>query len=454
MIFDEYYHFGLTQLYSHQFLPFITSQPPDSMMYGDVTRYGSYLAHYLMSFLLRIVELFTDDTTKQIIMLRLFNVGVFATAIVIFRTVLKRSGILSAINNITLLLFTLLPVTSLLAATINYDNFMILGFAIFIMMGQILIIEASKGRVSFHSVAIFISVGLLTSLVKSSFLPILFAGVLFLIFIFIKQRRQLNLMRTLKPTIGVKFFLTCLLLILSVGLFAERYGGNTLMYKTPVPDCQKVLSIETCLGSHPWERNYVRRMKVKDASREDLVGPVSYFISPWLVSMVSGNNISAADSAGGIPQNIGRPLPIVNDAIWILFAIVTIALIVRFRKIISGTYIKFVFICLIAYTGALFYMNYSQYTQLHTPVAISARYLLPFLPLLIAIGLSAAVQIVKSRIIHIVASLILIILMTQGGGFTSYIINSNPSWFWGKQKVIDANNIMKQAVDLVVKDSI
>ena len=48
MAFDENYHFGIIQIYSHQWAPFITNMPANSGAFGDLTRYDSYLYHYLM----------------------------------------------------------------------------------------------------------------------------------------------------------------------------------------------------------------------------------------------------------------------------------------------------------------------------------------------------------------------------------------------------------------------
>ena len=44
--FDENFHFGLIQTYSHYWLPFFSSQPPHANAYGAVARDPSYLYHY------------------------------------------------------------------------------------------------------------------------------------------------------------------------------------------------------------------------------------------------------------------------------------------------------------------------------------------------------------------------------------------------------------------------
>ncbi len=44
MLFDEEYHLGIIEIYSHQLSPFITVQPPEAAFHGDITRYGSYFS--------------------------------------------------------------------------------------------------------------------------------------------------------------------------------------------------------------------------------------------------------------------------------------------------------------------------------------------------------------------------------------------------------------------------
>ena len=44
--FDENFHFGLIQVYSHHWLPFLSGQPSNANAYGAVARDPSYLYHY------------------------------------------------------------------------------------------------------------------------------------------------------------------------------------------------------------------------------------------------------------------------------------------------------------------------------------------------------------------------------------------------------------------------
>src|ERR1700689_5557788 len=83
--FDENFHFGLIQTYSHYWLPFLSSQPPHANAYGAVARDPSYLYHYLMSFPYRLIALFIHGQTGQVIALRFINIGFFSAGLILFR---------------------------------------------------------------------------------------------------------------------------------------------------------------------------------------------------------------------------------------------------------------------------------------------------------------------------------------------------------------------------------
>src|SRR5580765_1995288 len=81
MAFDESFHFGIIQVYSHHLSPFITSQPSESFAWGAITRDPSYLYHFLMSFPLRFVAFFFKSGYVQVLILRAINIAMFAGGI-------------------------------------------------------------------------------------------------------------------------------------------------------------------------------------------------------------------------------------------------------------------------------------------------------------------------------------------------------------------------------------
>src|ERR1039458_4153936 len=132
--FDEDFHFGLIQIYSHHWLPFLSSQPPHANAYGAVARDPSYLYHYLMSFPYRLIAHFVHGVIGQVILLRLINVGLFAGGLILLRRVLLRVGASPQLTNVSLLLFVLIPIAPQMAAEINYDFIpFFLGIVLFLL---------------------------------------------------------------------------------------------------------------------------------------------------------------------------------------------------------------------------------------------------------------------------------------------------------------------------------
>ncbi|HZJ34641.1 MAG TPA: hypothetical protein VFD55_01335, partial [Candidatus Angelobacter sp.] len=121
MIYDEYYHFGLIEYFSHQWLPWINDQPVSLDLYGALGRNPYLLYHYLMSFPFRLVTLFTNDFVTQVISMRLINIVLFASGLVVFARLFKAMKVQPVFRNIALLFFVLLPATPFVAATVNYD---------------------------------------------------------------------------------------------------------------------------------------------------------------------------------------------------------------------------------------------------------------------------------------------------------------------------------------------
>src|SRR5262245_25799525 len=77
MAFDEDFHLGIIKIYSHQWLPFLSDNAVNTGQFGALSRDPSYLYHWLMSFPFRLVQLFTDSQTAQVIVLRLINIALF-----------------------------------------------------------------------------------------------------------------------------------------------------------------------------------------------------------------------------------------------------------------------------------------------------------------------------------------------------------------------------------------
>jgi hypothetical protein len=182
MAFDEEYHLGLIKLHALDWDPIFRTQPTGVAQYGALTTDPSYLFHYLMSLVYRALDATALTATQIIIVLRILNVTLFSISIVLMRRVMRHTKASEALINTSLLFFTLLPVTPFLAATINYDNLQNVLLAVGLLALLRFREKLLKKQFHFPAFVACMSVGLLASLVKFTFLPFLTAFAAYLLY--------------------------------------------------------------------------------------------------------------------------------------------------------------------------------------------------------------------------------------------------------------------------------
>jgi ABC-type multidrug transport system fused ATPase/permease subunit len=273
MIFDEYYHPGLIDLYSKQLSPFIKIQTPESIgTFGDITRLPGTLFHYLLSFPYRIITSITDSFYVSIISLRLFNVGFVIGGLIIYRKLLLEMGMSKAVSHASLSLLTLIPLFIYISANINYDNLIFLLTPAFLLYG--LSILRGKNMLVIN-LLIFLSIGMVASLVKFSFLPVFAVAFLFVTAAVYKIGIT-NCVRSARKDLSKVSLATILPLILiflvSSGLFAERYTVNLLRYGNVTVKCDEVHRLEYCAEQPVFSRNLnAKREQRKTLSLSDIL---------------------------------------------------------------------------------------------------------------------------------------------------------------------------------------
>jgi len=455
MAFDEDFHLGLIKLYSHYWLPFLHQQPAGADALGAVARDPSYLYHYLFSFPYRVVALFTDSQTAQIIVLRLLNIGLFAVALVLFRRVLRVAGSSPALRNVSLAIFVLIPIVPLLAGQINYDNLVLPLMAWVCLLAHAALGQLKRREINYRTLGLLLSVSLLASLVTHIFLPIMVVVIGFVggcaLAAFWKHGKALRtalragffgLSRWSK--IGLMS-----LLVVSLGLFVQRDGVNVLSYGTPVPDCGQVLGVGRCDGYSPWARNELFAEQ-KNGSAMDR--PLDY-TTTWLMSLhfrsffvVSGPNNQFANYP---------PLPLPSATAIVVLLSGVVALLLHWRQAFAGRRLLVLFLCIsTVYAVALWLEDYSQYRYTGQPVAVNGRYLLVIvLPLAAIFGraLRLALQPVAGLKPWLTVAVLLLFL--QGGGVLSYISRSDASWDWPTSWVVTMNDTARRMLAPVLIES-
>lgn len=450
MAFDEDFHMGVIKIYSHHWLPFLTAQPDGANQFGALQSDPSYLYHYLMSFPYRLIAACTDSQAVQVITLRLLNIPLALGAIVLFRRVLVRLGASSALAHTALAVFVLIPIVPLLAGQVNYDNLVLLLMAWMCLLAFDVYAALRQGVFLVRTVLVLAVVCLLASLVKYAFLPMVVVTGVFLAVGAWQGFHEMG-WRALwaavvahwqglsrRTAVGL-----LLVLLVSAGLFAQRYGLNVMRYHAPIPSCEIVLNDTACREYGPWLRNY----ELSEAKGEAMppMSPAGYTWL-WLESLhyrlffvVNG----PFDDFRNYPP---MPLP---AAVAIVVAVSGVVAIGLFgRRIFAGR-------PLLLYAAALtlFYMlvlwaeDYSQFVETGQPVAINGRYLLPVLPLLAAVfGRALHVAWSHTPRFKPVAVVAVLLLFLQGGGVISFILRSDAGWYWQNSTVWHVNNAARRSL--------
>ncbi len=454
--FDENFHFGLIKVYSHYWLPFFTSQPPHADAYGAVAHDPSYLYHYLMSFPFRFIELFTKRQIVQVVFLRVINVALFTWAIILFRKVLLRVGASTALVNLSLMLFVLIPIVPQLAAQINYDNLMIPLTALSLLLAFRIVDEVKAKKPSVMSFALMICLGLLTGLVKYAYLPILTAIVIFLfIIIWQSYRHELNkffnnLKNSWKEQKPLYKIFIVIAVIVPIGMFLQRDGLNLVEYHSIEPDCSKILTVKQCSAYSPWEYNYKNHQKLLKEGTENHYQNILAYTVQWLYWMwyrlffaVNGPNSHFKNYP---------PLPLPSFATLVLMIIGVIALLKFWRKLFTDRP-RLILLFFVACFYSLVLFGQGYYTYKYTAVLenMNGRYLLPVLLMFaVVFGESIGLLFRNKQKRKIILALVALLFFLEGGGLITFIARSDPSWDVDNKTIVKVNNTARKVVKKIV----
>lgn len=451
MAFDEDFHLGIIHLYAHHISPFWSAHPAGSDAFGAVSRDPSYLYQYLMSFPYRLISWITSSQPAQVIFLRFINVGLFAVSLPLYRRLLLKSDAPRALVHLALAVFVLIPIVPLLAAQINYDNLLIPLTALTLLLAVNFVKELERyKRINVRLLMTLVAVCLLTSLIKYAFLPILLVE---FVYVTIAAWRTYPDHRKFWLSLGFGMTLMTrrvrvglvLLVVLSAGLFFQRYGVNLIRYHTPVPDCGAVLSVQQCSSYPPWNRDYslAQTKDSRNTTASPLTFSVDWFYGMWLRSFF------AVDGPGTRFQTRG-PLVLPGIGAIVFASVAAIMTAFSFKRILKryDAGIIGLFVAVVSvYAIILWGDGYHTFLKTGQAVAINGRYLLPIMPLLLTLLALGAHVFLRSRDgLKLVFASVVVLCMLWGGGALTYILRSNQGWYWPNQTVYDANHTIQQVL--------
>jgi len=442
MPYDERFHFGVINIFGHQWSPFILDQPTEYDIYGNLAHGDATLFHYLMSFPCRIVSLFTNNLAVQVISLRLLCIIMVAVGIGLFNKLFKKIGIKQAFINVGMLLFVLLPIVPFLAATINYDNMLFLLTPLFLI---ICVDVLSSKKIIWSQYAWFLIIGCFASLVKYAFLPVFAIGVIYLVVMSYKRHGKSifsKLLISFKSVNRLKIIGIMSLVILAIGMFSLVYLQSLVMYGSPRPNCEKVMSKDRCEKNSVYI-TYFSDQAISTNSATRLVQTPDY-ISHWSLQMVDWAAMTGG-GRDGISSSLRQPLPVVYMMIFTCSIVGLLSLFYSWRSIKKKPSWYFLITVSVALIFVVFLQNYLGYLELHTYVAIQPRYILSVVPVIIVMIVVAFNSILKNRMyLKLLILLVTLLLFTQGGGMITYVLQSKDSWYWHNSKVIEANQTVRK----------
>lgn len=448
MIYDEYYHFGLIQYFSHQWLPWINNQPTSLDMYSALARNPFLLYHYLMSFPFRIVALFTNDFNHQVIAMRLVNIGLFAGGLIVFARLFKEMSIKPAFRNIALLFFVLLPVTPFVAATVNYDNAIFLLSATFLLFGVKII---RSDVLKWQQLIGILTIGMAGSLMKNAFLPIFAAGVVFL-FGWVVYKKRKNFPQILKSyrVSSLWWKIGLVVPFLLVGFFfVERFSVNIVQYHAIQPVCESQMSALRCdSGILNRRADQLAEQRVNKVPLQ-----IPSYTSNWASSMIYSLMFTAANTSGKFGTRTAPPLPIVYMVVFIGSIVSFAGFFYGFEKLRQIPGFWFVVAVSAIYLAALFYVDLSAYNSFYEMIAVQGRYLLPLLPAIMVfalLGLNYATRSV--RVLKIPILVVVFVLYLNGAGVITHIMRSNDNWNWDNKTVRQVNDGARSLLTPFVKE--
>ena len=455
--FDEDFHFGLIKFYSNHLNPVLSSQPLSADRYGAVFRDPSFFYQYLLSFIYRLIRIFTENVLLQVIILRSVNIFLFLIGLIFFKKVLVRARISQAMSNAILLLFVLIPIVPQLAAQINYDNLLFPLTALSAFYSFKIIESLSKGVLKFRDLGQFIIYSLLACLTKYVFLPLLLGMLLFFIcYTFIYKNKFKDNLFNLKSSFTkesalIKALLIGLIIIFS-SMFLQRDVLNLIKYKNVMPQCSTIMTVDHCSKYGPWKFNYVSHNELvsSQTNGHNPIRGIGYFFKQCLYWMwfrlffaINGPNSSYTNYP---------PLPLPCAAALGIFLTGIILFAINFKKILTHNP-KIIFLILISsfYVIALFLQGFSTYKYTNVLENMNGRYLIPVLiPLAAILSLGFSYSFNRYLKIKYILALCIILLFIEGGGLLTFIDRSDDSWDVPNKTVRRLNNTARKITQPII----
>lgn len=407
---DENFHFNLIKLYAERsYTPFISNQE-EYYWLGDVTRQGSVLFHYILSWPYRLL----DSLPATYVYFRFINIGFAVGSLLLIQRLAKQLGLSDFVANLSLFMLINTLMFVFLSAAISYDNPVIM----LSLLSMVLLVSVMQ---NFRTVPFLflVLVMLVASVVKFTFLPLaLFIAVALTVY----YRKSIGskahlVLKDVKANLFTKHMLILIPLLLISLIFAfERYGTNLIEYNSVKVGCAEVHSTEECRKSPLFRRGE----RVETMDREPSLS-VPGFSFRWIITTKERiYGIFAHESMAS--------LSLVSYGAWAVIGLMAVAFIRKYRW--KGRPLDYLLLISLAYVAVVAVKNFTAYMDHGIfGMALQGRYIFPVLPVLYLAGNHHAEKLFKGRsgVLSLYVALVLGVFVIAG--LPSYIFLAGPEWY-------------------------
>jgi hypothetical protein len=389
---DEDRHLGAILFYADRGWwrgPVITDLDERYLRMGELERDPSYLYHWMMSLVVDLLRLVTDDYNVTVIAIRLVTVLIGAAGLVIAYRLLRRLAVPAAIAGLTVAGLSLTGRYVWQSAGASYD---IPSTVLFLLFLLVAVRVLQGGGVLDLGLAAMLAA--LTSITKYTFLPFAGAGVIVLVIVLTVRLRRAGpgalreslsaawrdgRLRVLAISVG---------LLIAAGLFIERIGVNLIVYRAVEPGCASVHDAIACQAYAIFRRNESARaaylQAVADGATPAHWEPFAY-TGEWLQRYYTSLFFYAGRTS------TLRIDPVTLALVALVAALVIVLVLTNRRRIFRSGPVVFVAAIAGAYVLGTYAFNVTTYLRYEQYFAHQGRYLLPVLPVVYALVIWLAV---------------------------------------------------------------
>lgn len=405
---DEPHHLYVAKAYSKTWG--VPENSPETYEFGDITSFN-YLAHWVNARVLN-VNIFGVD---ELHLLRITNLF-FSTLTLLILSILSKHMIKEEryrVVPVILLANTLM--FQFLSSVINYDNLTNL-LAVLSILYVVKIIKKPEEVRNYSFWIVFASLG---ALAKFTIFPLALIEALLVFYILIKEKQKFDLKKGkfwLYSSLAILFFMPVLLL----------YGKNIVQYKDLLPECEEVMTIESCMYNGVFRRDYGQSAGITVFSKKGLEmvsswkwNPVKFFLI-WSTEM--NNRIY------GIMAHKGMFIPFHLHFTFAVFPLSFAFLFLKkFKK--REKMDVYMLIILLFYTFVLaFIQNYSTYLNRDGIIfALQGRYIFPVISIYYILLVNYMAKI-ENKGLRRFAFIFLIILFLLAC-IPFFLFSVTPEWF-------------------------